>query len=293
MGGPGFTHQREMTKCLSRCPSGFSGWCPLATHLPSPANWKQEQVCVCSQEGEGPTCPGVDATRCGCVGLTCGGGCLVTEEPGLAAWDGLKVRILRGRRQGLGSGSQETGIVTEQAQPVQPDGEGEGEVTPLPPALEHLNYVESQGKRKNLKLAEKSIQQSVVKIAKETRCLGPETCPDHQQTEGPRGAKAIRPSELVQPLGTQKLGRSQHQQAAQMVTLMNCSQDNTQTSGCHRRAQAAGRSGWTGARTPGTGGLQEVQSVMQQGSPLPWGMTAQPLRPTPQITLEREYGQEL
>lgn len=39
MGGPGFTHQREMTKCLSRCPSGFSGWCPLATHLPSPANW--------------------------------------------------------------------------------------------------------------------------------------------------------------------------------------------------------------------------------------------------------------
>lgn len=40
------------------------------------------------------------------VGPCCCGS-LVTEEPGLAAWDGLEVCVLRGLRQGLGSGGQE------------------------------------------------------------------------------------------------------------------------------------------------------------------------------------------
>lgn len=68
------------------------------------------------------------------MGLTCCCGSLVTEEPGLAAWDGLEVCVLRGLRQGLGSGGQECIEVLQPCdledgqvalQLVQPDGEGE------------------------------------------------------------------------------------------------------------------------------------------------------------------------
>lgn len=62
---------------------------------------------MCSQDGRGHARPGVNAAGCSCTGLTCGCGCLVTKEPGLAAWDGLEVRVLRGLRHGLGSGGQE------------------------------------------------------------------------------------------------------------------------------------------------------------------------------------------
>lgn len=41
------------------------------------------------------------------VVLTCCLSRLVTKEPGLAAWDGLEPDVLGGRRQALGSGSQE------------------------------------------------------------------------------------------------------------------------------------------------------------------------------------------
>lgn len=41
------------------------------------------------------------------VTLTCCLSGLVTKEPGLAAWDSLEFSILWGRRQALGSGSQE------------------------------------------------------------------------------------------------------------------------------------------------------------------------------------------
>lgn len=44
---------------------------------------------------------------CGPVGLTCCHGGLVTEEPGLAAWDDLEVCVLRGLWQVLGPSSQE------------------------------------------------------------------------------------------------------------------------------------------------------------------------------------------
>lgn len=41
------------------------------------------------------------------MGLTCCLSGLITKEPGLAAWDGVELSIIWGRRQALGSGSQE------------------------------------------------------------------------------------------------------------------------------------------------------------------------------------------
>lgn len=49
----------------------------------------------------------VDTEGCGHVALTCCRGHPVTEESGLAPWDDLEVRVLRGRWHVLGSRGQE------------------------------------------------------------------------------------------------------------------------------------------------------------------------------------------
>lgn len=51
--------------------------------------------------------PGPQHCRMFRVGLTCCLSGLITKEPGLAAWDGVELSIIWGRRQALGSGSQE------------------------------------------------------------------------------------------------------------------------------------------------------------------------------------------
>lgn len=51
--------------------------------------------------------PGLQHVTRHSVELTCCLFGLVTKEPGLAAWDSLELSILWGRRQALGSGSQE------------------------------------------------------------------------------------------------------------------------------------------------------------------------------------------